>query len=145
MAEAFAVLDPDQNSVTVCGVLVEGGFADGDMVTIVPESDAFITKVGATGAVTRIKTNNKLCTITLRLMQASIYNTILSALHQLDILVPNGAGVGPTIIKDLSGTSLYFFSKSWIAKAPDVTRGMDDNAMEWKIQGILDERLDGSN
>lgn len=145
MAAEFATLDPDQNSVTICGIPIDGGFAEGTMVDINPESDAFIVKVGAMGHVTRIKTNNNLVTITVRLMQTSHYNDALSALHTLDKLVPNGAGVGPSIINDLSGTSKYFCSKSWVAKAPQVQRGADDNVMEWKIQGILDLRVDGGN
>lgn len=138
----FNILDPNEVSCAFVGVPVVGGFADGTMVTVEMDDDAFGDKVGAMGDVTRFKKNNPMATITVRLMQTSKYNTVFSTLHALDQAAPNGAGVGPSSIKDLAGTSLYFFSKSWVAKAPTVNRGTDDNPMEWKFRAVLSERVD---
>lgn len=139
------VYDPDQMSVMLVGIPILGGFADGSMVDIKQEEDDFVVVVGTLGDATRSKKNNKLTTITVRLLQSASANAQLSALSTLDQLASNGAGIGPSEIKDLSGTSLYFFAKSWIAKVPDVSFDVQDTVREWKIQGIKTARLDGGN
>lgn len=139
------VYDPDQVSVMICGIPVVGGFADGSMVEIDQDEDSFITVVGTLGDVTRSKKLNKVTTITLRTMQSANINAALSALHALDENAANGAGIGPSEIKDLSGTSAYFFAKSWIAKPPKAVFSGQDEAREWKIVGVRTARLDGGN
>lgn len=139
------VYDPDQISVMIVGIPITGGFAEGAMVEITQDEDNFSEVVGTLGDVTRSKRLNKLCTITIRLLQASSANAQLSALSNLDQASPNGAGIGPSEIKDLQGTTLLFFSKSWIAKDPDVTFDATDTPREWKIRGVRTARLDGSN
>lgn len=142
---ATKVYDPDQLSIVVCGIPLTGGFAEGVMVEIEQDEDDFVEVVGTLGDVTRSKKMNKMTTITVRLMQTSDANSALSALANLDQNAPNGAGIGVTKVNDLSGTSLYLFSKSWIAKVPTVTFDATDTVREWKIRGNRTARVDGSN
>lgn len=142
---ATKVYDPDQISVMICGIPIIGGFADGSMVDIEQDEDDFTEVVGTMGDVTRSKKNNKMTTITVRLLQASTANSLLSALANTDAAAPNGAGIGPSEIKDLQGTSVFFFDKSWIAKVPKVSFDAQDTPREWKIRGNRAVRVDGSN
>lgn len=142
---ATKVYDPDQISVMIVGIPITGGFAEGEMVTITQDEDDFSEVVGTMGDVTRSKRMNKMCTITVRLLQASSANALLSALSNIDQAAPNGAGIGPSEIKDLQGTSVFFFDKSWIAKVPDVSFDATDTVREWKVRGNRAARVDGSN
>lgn len=145
MGGNFHVYDPNELSIMVCGIPIEGGFADGSFVEIEQDSDDFADVVGVDGDVTRSKTNDRRATITITLMQSSASNALLSALNNIDRKASNGAGVGPCLIKDNQGTSLYAGEKSWIAKPP--TAGFDKTAgpRAWKIRVADLERLDGGN
>lgn len=139
------IYDADQVSVIGVGVPVDSGYADGEFVKIEMADDAFKTKVGTDGEVTRSKTNNFLAKVTIRLMQTSDGNAKLSAIHELDKKTPNGKGVGPLLIKDRQGTSLHAAEFSWVTKAPDVSYDREATEREWELAALIDERIDGGN
>jgi hypothetical protein len=141
----FHIYDPNEVTVVVAGVPIEGGFADGTFIEIVQESDDFVDSIGADGDVTRSKTNDRRATITLTLMQSSEANALLSALSTLDVTASNGAGVGPLMIKDNQGTAKYTAEKSWVAKPPDAAFDKTAGPRAWKIRAAKLVRVDGSN
>src|SRR4051794_20746490 len=116
------VFDPAKISIMFAGRLLQG-WADGDFVSISNTTDAFVSVAGTDGEVTRVKTNDRRATVTVTTMQSSPVNDMLSAIHTLDILTPNGQGVGPLNIADCNGTSLYAAEQAWIVKSPDATFG----------------------
>jgi len=141
----FKIYDPDQITIVAMGIPIDKGYADGEFVTLDNVEDAFTMKVGTDGEVTRSKTNNKTAIVTLKLMQSADANTALSALHNLDLAAPNGAGVGPLLIKDRSGTSLWAASKAWIQKPPAVSLDREATPREWQIACADLVRVDGGN
>lgn len=145
MSGNFHVYDPNEVTIVVCGIPIEGGFADGTFVEIAQDSDDFADVAGTDGDVSRSKTNDKRATITITLMSTALGNALLSALNAIDRRAGNGAGVGPCLIKDNQGTSLYAGEKSWIAKPPDVTFDKTATPRAWKIRVASLERLDGGN
>lgn len=131
--------NPDQVSVVFAGIGIDpgagpGGYADGDFVTIEQDTDDFTDVAGTDGQVTRAKSSDGRATITIRLMQSSKTNPLLSALNQLDKNTPNGAGVGALMVRDKNGTSLHVAAEAWIAKAPAITYGREATAREWKLR-----------
>lgn len=118
----------------ICGLPIEGGYGEGDVIKIDPSEATFTVKKGADGSITRSKTYNGHVKITLTLMQSSEANALLSALHETDRLGKNGAGVGPTLIKDLGGASLHSATKSWIAGPPTATYGREATHRDWPIE-----------
>jgi len=139
--------DPDQILITVAGIPITG-FADGEFCTIERDSDAFQDVVGTDGEVTRSKSNDGRATITIRLMQSSPTNTLLSALHNSDKNAPGGVGVGPFYMQDLSnlvGGTLLVAEKCWIAKAPDSSWDRTPTEREWKIRVAKLDGLDGGS
>ena len=145
MSGKFHVYDPDQVSIMVCGIPIDGGFADGSFIEIEQDSDDFVDVAGTDGDVTRSKTNDRRATVTLTLMQSALGNALLSALSNTDKKKPNGAGVGPLLIKDNQGTTLFAAEKSWIAKGPPVAFDKTAGPRAWKIRVADLERFDGSN
>jgi hypothetical protein len=145
MPGGIKVYDSNQVDVVFNGLTIDSGRADGTFVKIDWEADRFTDKAGADGETTRSKTNDKRATITLTLMQSSASNAALSALAALDDVAPNGAGVGPVLIKDRSGLSLYSAPASWIARSPDAEFAAEAGTREWKIRVSGLQAFDGGN
>lgn len=145
MAYDLKIFDADQVTVVAVGLPITGGYADGEFVAIEQDSDDFTQVVGTDGQVTRSKTNNRVAKVTISLMQSSDCNASLSAINNLDRNNPNGAGVGPLLIRDRQGTSLYTASKSWVSKPPDVTYDREAGPRKWEITCADLVRFDGGN
>lgn len=133
MADLFKVYDPDQVTVTIAGILI-GGFADGQFIQIEKDTQDFQDVVGTDGEVVRSKSNDKRATVTISLIQTSASNQLLSALLAADKASANGAGVGPLLIRDRSGTSLFTAENAWISKSPSVTFDRTATSREWEIR-----------
>lgn len=139
----FNVYDPDQVILAVGGADIEG-LAAGNFITVAQDSDAFNMVVGIRGDVARSKTSNKAAKITVRLMQTSPGNDILSTIHNLDQSAPNGAGVFTVGMRDsATGRAFWTGATAWIVKAPDVNMDAQDTPREWVIQVARLERFDG--
>lgn len=139
------VYDANQVSMVFMGIPITSGYDDGEFLTIEQEMADFEKVVGTDGEVTRYKTNNRSATIKLKLMQSSAGNAALSVLNTLDISTPGGAGIGPMLIRDRQGTSIYTASKCWISKPPDVKFDRKPTAREWTLECSDLVRLDGGN
>jgi hypothetical protein len=138
------VYDPDQVTVSFAGILMQG-FADGSFVTVVQESDDFTDVVGTDGEVSRSKTNDRRATVTIKLMQTSAVNTLLSAISNRDRDTPGGAGIGQLMIRDRQGSAIYRADRAWISKPPDVDFDRGAVSREWTIRCAKLERVDGGN
>jgi hypothetical protein len=126
--------DPNEVIVSVGGSDIEG-FAPGSFVKIAMDSDAFNMVVGSRGDVARSKTSNRTGKITISLMQTSPSNDLLSTIHNLDLLKPNGAGVFSVAVRDSStGRAIYGAVSAWIPKFPDSSFDAQDTPREWVIQ-----------
>jgi hypothetical protein len=139
------IYDSKEVSVIFAGILIDSGFAEDTFVAIEQASDDFETVVGCDGEVTRSKTNDHRATVTVTLMQSSTLNTALSVLNNIDRKAKNGAGVGPLLIKDRNGTSLYAASKAWVKRPPNAEFGKTAKERAWMIECADLERLDGGN
>ena len=127
MAREFHVYDSNEVSINLLGILVEGGFAEGELVRVVMVEEAFKPYVGADGGVSRAETHNQMADIELRLAQTSPTNAALAAALAAKL-------VGPVEIVDLNGVSLHVASKAWIVKAPDAAYDRDVKERVWKLQ-----------
>ena len=129
-------------AVIVAGNIMSG-FADGEVVTVERNEDAFSLQVGAEGEATRSKSNNRSGRSTLVLQQASESNAILSGLFKADELAGNG--LFPVLIKDNSGNSLHAAEQAWIVKPPAASFGMESGSREWVIETDNLQMFDGGN
>lgn len=128
------VCDSNSYHVSVAGIPISG-YADGEWLTVERDSPAFEDVVGTDGEVTRSKTNDNRATVTIRLMQSSPVNGLLSVLHNLDKNTPNGAGVGPFLLTDIpTGTTLLVAEKCWISEEPNGSWDRTPKEREWKIR-----------
>lgn len=142
---SLKIYDSKEVTVVVAGIPINSGYADGEFIKIEQSDQDFNVVVGTDGEVTRSKTNNRHAKISIILMQSSDGNNLLTALNTLDVNATNGAGVGPLLIKDMQGTSLYTAAKCWIAKPPDVSFDREAKPREWLIECDYLVRVDGGN
>jgi len=131
MPMTFKNYDPSRVVVTFRGILLQG-FADGAFVSTERSEDAFSASAGAAGDVTRVRSRNRMGSVTVTLMAASPSNDSLSAVAAQDEAF--GTGYGPLMIKDLNGTTLIQASTAWIKKVPSVEFGKDASSYEWVFE-----------
>jgi hypothetical protein len=134
--------DPAKVELVVAGVPISG-FASGTFISMARAADAWSKVVGASGEVIRSKSNDRSGTLTLTLLQSSLSNDALSELASLDEL--SNDGVGPLMIKDLSGRLLLQAESCWVQKVADVNRGSEQENMEWMIAYDADTGLRGGH
>lgn len=136
----------DAKAVSFSFANIQGvGLADGEFLVIDNESDAYGDVIGTDGETTRFRTNDDRANVTFRLMQSSSMNDKLSAIHALDKLTSNGAGLGAFYAKDTNGTSEYSGENAWIRKPPAVSFDRSAKEREWKIRVAKLVRTDGGN
>jgi len=145
MANGLKIYDSKEVSIVLSGIPIDGGFAEGEFCRIEQTEEDFLMVIGTDGEVTRSKSNNASTKNILILMQSATINAALSALNNLDKSAGNGAGVGPLLIKDRQGVSLYAASKAWISKPPNVSFDKTATSREWEITCADLKRLDGGN
>ena len=123
--------DPSKVVFVFLGSIITG-FADGSFIKAARNEDTYKLTKGAGGEGCRSRSLNRSGKVTCTLMQSSLSNDILSAAQTLDELT--GAGVGPLLIKDLSGTALVVAENAWIVKPADVDFAKEVGSREWIIE-----------
>lgn len=123
---------------------VNQGAAEDGILKVTEADDAFKAKVGADGTVVRSQTGNQLFKATLKLLYTSAINAELSALHVADRLSTNGTGVGPFLLKDNNGSTVFEATSAWITKWPDFEIGKEVGMLEWPIDCVGQLFLGGS-
>jgi hypothetical protein len=140
MANRLAKYNPDLVTITVAGVLIQG-YADGEFVTIAQAADQFVDEVGTDGEVARSPTNDRRMDITIKLIQTSQSNAVLSSLLNADLNNPNGQTFSCQV-EDVAGGTIAFGAESWIKKWPDSSFDRTAKSREWVIRianGTRDE------
>lgn len=132
MAQEVALYDPKETSVTVNAFPISG-FADDTFISVVMDNDAFSDSAGADGEVVRTKTNDSRATVTITLQQTSQSNSVLSTLHNADLLA-NGTGVFAFQVNDQVGATIINAPRAWIVKLPDVGRAKTPQSVAWQIR-----------
>lgn len=134
--------DPKKVALTMGGIIITG-YADGTFVVVEKVEDAFSETVGPDGEVTRVASNNPLIIVTITLQQSSDSNSLLSALHQLDI--KSGKGVVPFALKDLGGDTTVLGGKAYIRKFPNIEFSKEVTNREWVIVVAEGDMFVGGN
>ena len=138
------IADFNEVQVSFAGIPIEG-WADGDVLTLTREADAFGSVVGVSGSVARYKTNDNRCTVTLSLLSTSPVNAALSGIFLADLNAPGGAGIGGFTIVDLNGSSLYAAGSCWISRPPDPTWSNEPRERVWTLQCATIRDFSGGN
>ncbi len=131
----------------IIGVIkIDSGFADGPFLRITPEADDYDDEAGADGEVVRSKSNDKRADVQVILQQTSAGNNALRAMRAAGLLIPNGGGIVPILVRDKnSGSALWTGEHCWIKRRPNAEFGKVAGTREWTIRvASLDEVPDPS-
>jgi hypothetical protein len=121
------------------------GFADGAFVGIVMQNDGITTQVGADGEIARAINTDRRCTVTVTLQQTSPANDFMSTMFNTDVLTCGGR-VGPILVQDLCGETIFHASEAWIVKPADAEFGKEISTRAWAIHtGAPSTYLIGGN
>lgn len=107
------------------------GYADDSFVTIEPNGDGIMKKVGCDGEVARAISPDGTYKVKVALLQTSPTNSFLQEKYELDR--KTGDGTFPVLIKDLKGGMIFAADCAWIIKPPSRAFGKDTNNREWEI------------
>lgn len=116
-------------------ITAAGGLADGSFVTVKFKSPLYTEKVGVDGTRTRSRTNDKSFTASIKVMQSSEANVFLAGFVSADLALNNGAGVTSFTLKDLSGNTLIYSPKSYIAMLPETDFDREAGVRQYDING----------
>jgi len=108
------------------------GFADGTFINITMQNDGITTQVGADGELARAVNADRRCIVTVTLQQTSPANDFLSAMFMVDALTCGGR-IGPILVQDLCGDTLFAASEAWIVKPADIEFGKEVTTRAWAI------------
>lgn len=135
--------NPKKNIVIYGGRQLTG-FAEDDMVEIKPLGDGMQIYSGADGEVARSIDPNQTYEITISLSTASKSNDYLSSCFNKDRATGNN--MLPLIVKDLSGSTLFFAKQAWVQNFPDAKKGREVDSQEWVFNtGQVDNPIIGGN
>lgn len=131
-------------TLSIANRVIDSGFADGDFVKVAMANDDWTDKAGTDKEVTRSRVNDPRADVSVMLMQTSDGNDVLTQIRAADLAAPNGAGVGPFLLRDQFGRTIVR-GQCWITKPPDVTRGREAGSCEWKIRLVVAEYTVGGS
>lgn len=129
---AIKTYNPSQVLVIMNG-LPMSGYADGTFVNITMQSDGITTQVGADGEIARAVNTDRRCTVTITLQQTSPSNAYLSTLFSMDLLTCGGT-IGPIMVQDLCGETIFMASQAWVVKPADVEFSKEISSRAWQIE-----------
>ncbi len=133
-----------QMNISIAGFPIVGGYADGVFLEMEFVNPAFVLTKGTDGEGTRSRSNDRSAIMKIHLMQGANGNSVLSALHQLDLLSPNGAGVGAFQGVDQNGTPVYFAEHSFISEPPNASYDRTPTERIWTLMANHLDAIEGS-
>jgi hypothetical protein len=129
MAAYVQTYAPGETIVTFKGHLLSG-FGD-EIVNCKRNNPLFTLVIGADGEGTYVKSADKSGEVTITVKQTSGANAVLGAIVQLDEVV--GLMIGPLMIVDNNGHTLWSGSGRLAGYPDTVDRGKDVKDQVWKV------------
>lgn len=123
---------PEEVNVLVAGFIPMKGFVDGTFVNITKDVMPFSSARTPDGTVSRLYNNDQTYTIEISLYNGSQDNDVLTKLWQLDEITQRGKF--PLLIKDNSGTDLFFSTTTWIEQVPSMTKSASVDTRTWVLR-----------
>lgn len=131
MSELFSY-SPEAVNILVAGLLAVEGYVDGTFVSISKDILPFKSVRTADGIVSRLYSNDQTYTVTLTIHSGTNSNDFLTKLWQLDEITQRGKF--PLLIKDSSGSDMFFSTTTWIEQIPPITKSNGVDARVWVMR-----------
>lgn len=145
MAQETNVWNAREVTISILGLLIDGGYGDGEFLRLEQESDDTSDAVGTDGSVAVSVSNDGRATFTLTLLQTSRHNDELSGLRNAGRGSRLGVAVGPVYVRDRLGRSVWEAAACWMQRPPDVSLDRAAGSREWTFRVANLSRFDGGN
>lgn len=127
----LATYMPEEVTILLAGIPVSG-FIQGSFISVDKDVKPFTSKRTADGTVSRMYNNDQTYTITLTLYSGSDSNQLLTRLWQLDEITQRGKF--PLMIKDGSGSDLFFSTTTWVEGIPSLVKSNQYEPRAWILR-----------
>lgn len=124
--------NPDEVTCLVGGLLPVEGFVDGTFISINKDMMPFTSVKTADGQMGRLYQSDQTYTITLTLHCGSFSNDVLTKFWQLDEISQRGKF--SLLVKDSSGSDLFFSTNTWIEGLPTLTKSASVDTRTWILR-----------
>ena len=134
MATLFNYI-PEAVQCLVAGFIPITGFVDGTFITIDKDEMPYVSVRMPDGTMARKYNNSQTYTITITLHNGAESNNLLTKMWQVDEITQRGKF--PLLIKDQSGSDLFFSTESWIEFIPSLAKSNSIDARTWIIKSAF--------
>lgn len=124
--------NPDEVICLIGGILPVEGFVDGTFISINKDMMPFTSIKTADGQMGRLYQSDQTYTITLTLHCGSFSNDVLTKFWQIDEISQRGKF--PLLIKDSSGSDLFFSTNTWIEGLPTLSKSASVDTRTWVLR-----------
>lgn len=128
----LATYMPENVTVLLAGLIPVSGFIAGSFISITKDVRPFKSKRTTDGTVSRLYNNDQTYTITISLYSGSDTNDVLTKLWQLDEITQRGKFA--LIVKDGSGSDLFFSTTTWIEGLPSLVKSNQFETRTWELK-----------
>jgi hypothetical protein len=123
---------PESVVCLVAGVLPVEGYLDGTFIRIDKVKAPFQSITTPDGTTARLQNEDKTYTVSITLHNGSSSNDVLTKLWQLDEIT--GRGKFPLLIRDGSGSDLFFSTTTWIEQPPSIVKSNGVDGRTWVLK-----------
>lgn len=127
---------PDKVDVLIAGFIPLDGFVDGTFISIDKDVQPSVAARTPDGMVARVKNTDNTYTIKITLHTGSESNELLTNLWRLDE-ISEGKAKFPILIKDHSGSDLFFSTTTWIEQVPTLTKSASVDERVWTFRSAF--------
>lgn len=128
----LATYIPEDVTILLAGIIPVSGYVDGSFVSVSKDVKPFTSRRTADGTVSRLYNKDQTYTITISLYSGSDSNDALTKLWQVDEITQKGKFT--LMIKDGSGSDLFFSTTTWVEGLPVLTKGTTFDTRTWTLR-----------
>jgi hypothetical protein len=125
--------NPTRFTISLGGVLIARGFADGEFFSAEPESDSVGSVAGTDGEVAVSVMYDARWNVTLKLLQTADANIICSQLYNLKRRSNGAIGFFPFLARHADTGEFLSATDACFTRPPSMSQDRTATAREWKI------------
>jgi Protein of unknown function (DUF3277) len=126
-------VNPTRFTISVGGLLIQRGFADGEFFTAEPEGEGVMSVAGTDGEVAVSVSYDTRWNVTLRLLQTSDENLKCSQLWNIKMRGHGAVGFFPFLARHADTGETLAATDACFTRAPGVSQDRTATVREWRI------------
>jgi hypothetical protein len=140
---ALALYSPEDVIILLGGVYQIDGLHEGTFLSISKDEPQYKTFVSTDGSVSRLHVAHPLHTVSITTSSIADINNTLSMLAATDSKL--FGVIIPLMIRDTSGTTLFYAQDCWIEEIPTMSLGDSVESREWVFKAVDASSVIGGN